>query len=117
VSLQHVALETRRADVDAETAFWALLGFEPVPVPPGLVGVSSWLQCDGLQVHLLFADAPDVPRQGHVAVVAAGYAETQAALRAAGFPVRDHTPYWGAPRCMTRTPGGHLVEVMAAPPS
>jgi hypothetical protein len=39
------------------------------------------------------------------------------ALTAAGFPVDRRTAHWGAPRAFTRSPGGHRVEVMAAPPT
>ena len=35
MTLQHVTLEIRPADIDAEVAFWALLGFEHVDTPPG----------------------------------------------------------------------------------
>ena len=43
MSLQHVALEVREADTDAEVAFWALLGFEEVAPPEGLIGTSRWV--------------------------------------------------------------------------
>ena len=78
--IQHVALETRRADVDACVAFWALLGFVRVEPPPSLATRATWVQePGGTQVHLLYADAPVVPPEGHVAVVAADY---EATLRA-----------------------------------
>jgi catechol 2,3-dioxygenase-like lactoylglutathione lyase family enzyme len=114
--IQHVALETRPADADAELAFWALLGFEAVE-PPGELGErSAWAQRAGTQVHLLFAEDPDVPAQGHVAVVAGDYAATLDRLRAAGFAPEARPEHWGAPRAFVRSPGGHRVEVMAAPP-
>lgn len=117
MTLQHASLETRPADVEAEVAFWALLGFARVE-PPGSLGErSAWVQSGGTQIHLLFADDPVVPSQGHVAVVCRGYEATTAALHAAGFEVEDRAEHWGAPRCFTRSPGGHRVEVMAAPPA
>ncbi len=36
--IHHVALPTRREDVEAEVAFWALLGFSVVEPPASLVG-------------------------------------------------------------------------------
>jgi catechol 2,3-dioxygenase-like lactoylglutathione lyase family enzyme len=114
--IQHVALETRPADVEAELAFWALLGFEPVEPPGTLADRSAWARRAGTQVHLLFADEPAVPAQGHVAVVAGDYAATLERLRAAGFPPDPRREHWGAPRAFVRSPGGHRVEVMAAPP-
>jgi catechol 2,3-dioxygenase-like lactoylglutathione lyase family enzyme len=117
VTLQHASLETRPADVEAEVAFWALLGFARVEPPGSLRERSAWVQAGATQIHLLLTDDPLVPRSGHVAIVAADYDATQRALRDAGFPVEDRAPHWGAPRCFTRSPGGHRVEVMAAPPA
>jgi catechol 2,3-dioxygenase-like lactoylglutathione lyase family enzyme len=114
--IQHVSLETRREAVEAELGFWALLGFEPVD-PPGALGeVSAWTQRAGTQVHLLFTDDPVVPPKAHVAVVADDYAATVERLRSAGFDVDPRTEHWGVPRAFTRSPAGHRVELMAAPP-
>jgi catechol 2,3-dioxygenase-like lactoylglutathione lyase family enzyme len=116
VSLQHVSLETRPEDVASEVRFWGLLGFAAVR-PPGTLGErSAWLQAGATQIHLLFSDEPVVPPSGHVAVVSDDYAATTGALRAAGFAVDERARHWGAPRCFTRSPGGHRVEVMAPPP-
>ncbi|HMJ35697.1 MAG TPA: VOC family protein [Baekduia sp.] len=116
MTIHHVSLETRRGDLDAEVAFWALLGFAQVQ-PPGELGErSTWVQSGGTQIHLLHADEPVVAPDGHVAVVCPAFEETTEALREAGFAVEARTPYWGAPRAFTRSPGGHKVEVMAAPP-
>lgn len=117
MTLQHASLETRPADVEAEVAFWALLGFARVEPPGSLGDRSAWVQAGGTQIHLLFADEPVVPRSGHIAVVAPDYEVTKRALVAAGLEAEDRTPHWGAPRLYTRSPGGHRVEVMAAPPS
>lgn len=114
--IHHVALETRRGDVEAELAFWALLGFARVEPPGELDERSAWAQRAGTQVHLLFADDPAVPARGHVAVVAGDYAATLDRLRAAGFRPEARREHWGAPRAFVRSPGGHRVELMAAPP-
>ena len=115
--IQHVALETRRADVEAAVAFWGLLGFARVPPPPSLAERAAWVQAPGgTQIHLLFAEDPVVAPEGHVAVVAADYAATLARLRAAGVGVDERTRHWGAPRAVVIAPGGHRVEVMASAP-
>jgi catechol 2,3-dioxygenase-like lactoylglutathione lyase family enzyme len=114
--LQHVAHETRRVDVDAVVAFWALLGFEPVEPPPSLRGRTHWVQRGGTQIHLLLTEDPVVPPVGHAAVVVADYEDTLGALRAAGHPVAPRAEHWGAPRAFVTDPSGHRVEVMAAPP-
>ena len=115
--IQHVALETRRADVDACVAFWALLGFARVEPPPSLATRAAWVQAsDGTQVHLLYAEAPVVAPEGHVAVVAPDYEAALARLRAAGVAVDERTRHWGAARSVVVAPGGHRVEVMASAP-
>ncbi|MEP6954485.1 MAG: VOC family protein [Solirubrobacteraceae bacterium] len=115
--IQHVALETRRVDVEAAVAFWALLGFARVEAPPSLVARASWVQApDGTQVHLLYAEAPVAAPDGHVAVVAPDYEAALARLRAAGYAVDERTRHWDARRSVVVAPGGHRVEVMASAP-
>ena len=117
MTLQHVSLETRPGDVEAEVAFWALLGFAQVQ-PPGTLGErSTWVQSGPTQIHLLHAGEPVVPPEAHVAVVCTAFDATMEALTAAGFPVDPRSAHWGAARAFTRSPGGHRVEVMAAPPA
>jgi len=114
--LQHVALELNPADREAAEGFWVILGFEPVDPPPSLRERAAWLQRGPAQIHLLFTDDPVAPPKGHTAVVAQDYEGTLAALREAGYEPDPRTEHWGAPRAFVRAPGGHRVEVMAAPP-
>jgi catechol 2,3-dioxygenase-like lactoylglutathione lyase family enzyme len=115
VTLQHVSLETRRQDVDAEVAFWALLGFTVTHPPPGLRDVATWVSRAGTQIHLLYAERPVTMPRGHVAVVVDDYDAATAALREAGFTLDPRRAHWNAPRAFVRSPAGHLVELMAAP--
>jgi len=114
--LQHAALETRRADGEAATAFWRVLGFEAVEPPPTLREQAAWLQRGPTQIHLLWSDEPVAPPQGHVAVVVDDYEATLERVRDAGHDVEERARHWGAPRAFVRAPGGHRVELMAAPP-
>lgn len=114
--IQHVALEIGEQSAAACVRFWALLGFEAVAPPPALAARAAWVQAGTTQIHLLFADAPTVPREGHVAVVVADFDATLAALRAAGFDPQERTPYWDSPRAFVRSPAGHRVELMAFGP-
>lgn len=114
--IQHVALEIREQDVDACVRFWALLGFARVEAPAALARRSTWVQAGATQIHLLYADEPDVPRAGHVAVVVADHDATLAALRDAGFEPQPRTRHWGSPRAFVRSPAGHRVELMAFAP-
>jgi catechol 2,3-dioxygenase-like lactoylglutathione lyase family enzyme len=114
--LQHAALETRRADRDAATAFWRLLGFSEVEPPPSLRDRAAWLQRGDTQIHLLWSDEPVAAPEGHVAVVVEDYEAAVSRLREAGHEVEERTRHWGAPRSFARAPGGHRVELMAAPP-
>ena len=111
-----MALEIRRADVDDCLHFWWLLGFERVRPPKTLAERAAWVQAGATQVHLLYADQPIAPPEGHVAVVADDYDATLARLREAGFDPEPHAEHWGAPRSFVTSPAGHRVEVMAAPP-
>jgi catechol 2,3-dioxygenase-like lactoylglutathione lyase family enzyme len=114
--LQHVALETRPADVEAAVGFWSLLGFERVEAPRSLRERAIWLQRGGTQVHLLLAEHPVVPPAGHAAVVVDDYDASVAALRAAGHRAEPRAEHWGVPRTVVTDPSGHRVEVMSAPP-
>ena len=115
--IQHVAIEVREADVGACVRFWALLGFDRVEAPPALAARSTWVQAGATQIHLLYADAPVVAPQGHVAVVATDFEATLDALRAAGYEPQPRREYWGSPRAFVRCPAGHRVEVMAFAPA
>lgn len=117
MSLHHVALETAPADREALVRFFALLGFAEVPPPKSLFGRTRWLQRDGLQIHLLFADDPVAPPKGHIAIVERDYDQALERLRAAGFEPEPRAEHWDARRCFVAAPGGHRVEVMAAPPA
>jgi catechol 2,3-dioxygenase-like lactoylglutathione lyase family enzyme len=114
--IHHVAVEVREPDTDRCVAFWALLGFAEVAPPGRLRERSRWVERDGMQVHLLFADDPVIAPEGHVAVVAADYEATLARLRAAGFEPDPRSEHWGSPRCFVRDPAGHRVEVMRFAP-
>ena len=46
MTLQHTSLEIRKADVEAELRFWALLGFDHVETPSGLNGRATCLTAD-----------------------------------------------------------------------
>jgi catechol 2,3-dioxygenase-like lactoylglutathione lyase family enzyme len=117
MTLQHGTLEIRREDEAAEIAFWALLGFEQVPVPDGLRGVAAWVASNGTHIHLLYDDAPTVAPRGHVAVLAGDEYEAMIArLGDAGFAFRPDAELWGVPRGFVKTPSGHRVEIMSGPP-
>lgn len=115
--IQHVSLEVRPADVPACERFWGLLGFAPAQAPGALGERSAWVQSGSHQIHLLFADAPVVPPEGHVALLLDDYDGTLASLRAAGFAPEPRTEHWGCPRSFVRCPAGHRVELMACAPS
>jgi catechol 2,3-dioxygenase-like lactoylglutathione lyase family enzyme len=114
--LHHVSIETRPDDVEAELGFWALLGFERVDPPEALQDRAAWVERAGTQVHLLYAEQTVVPPQGHIAVVEEDWVRTVARLEGAGFEVEPRAQHWGVPRAYVHSPGGHLVELMAAPP-
>jgi catechol 2,3-dioxygenase-like lactoylglutathione lyase family enzyme len=113
--LQHVGLEVRPAEVAPSVEFWELLGFERVE-PPAALSEFTWLERGGTQIHLMPTEEPTVPPRGHVAVVVVDFEDALARLRGAGVEVLDRREYWSAPRAKATAPGGHIVELMAAPP-
>ena len=95
--IHHVSVECRIADRDAHRAFWTALGFSPVQPPDALRDRADWFEAGGTQLHLLWADDPVVPPQGHTAIRVADHDAAVAALRDAGFTVRARAQHWGAP--------------------
>ena len=115
--LQHVTLELRREDWPAAKRFWETVGFHEVE-PPGRLGEqSAWVQSDGTQIHLQWHENPVAPPSGHAAVVVDDWEGVVAHLRGEGYAVDERERHWGAARCFVRAPGGHRVELMAAPPA
>jgi catechol 2,3-dioxygenase-like lactoylglutathione lyase family enzyme len=114
--LQHVTLELRREDWPEAKEFWSLMGFEEVE-PPGSLGEgSAWVEREGTQIHLQWQDEPVAPPSGHPAVVVDDWEATVARVHELGYEVSEQPREWGAARCFVRGPGGHRVELMAAPP-
>lgn len=113
--LHHVGIEVAPDDVEAAAGFFELIGFVPVE-PPQTLSEFTWLEREGTQVHLMPTDDPTVPSPGHLAVVAYDFDATVSRLRDAGFAVEPKREHWGEPRALAIAPGGHRVELMAAPP-
>ena len=114
--LHHVGIEVAPEDLDRTIRMFELIGFARVEPPPSL-SEFVWLERNGTQIHLMPAESPIVPRRGHIAVVAPDFEQSVAALEQAGFEVEMRAAHWGAPRAKASAPGGHVVELMAAPPS
>jgi hypothetical protein len=114
--LHHVGIELQPTDVDRAVEFFTLLGFERVEPPPALASGFTWLERDGTQVHLMHEEHPTVPPRAHLAVVTPDFDATLASLHEHGFETRPGGEHWGAPRAHATAPGGHRVELMAAPP-
>jgi len=114
--LHHVGIEVAPADIDAAAGFFELLGFERVE-PPETLREFTWLEREGTQVHLMPEGAPTVPSPGHLAVVVSDFDAAVERLRGHGFEVEPKREHWGEPRALALAPGGHRVELMAAPPA
>jgi catechol 2,3-dioxygenase-like lactoylglutathione lyase family enzyme len=117
VALHHVSLEIPPAEVERTVEFWVQLGFEPLEAPEPIAPYVTWLERGEQQIHLIHTEAATVPALGHAAVVLAGeFAATLERLRTAGFEVQPADELWGESRAFALAPGGHRVELMAAPP-
>jgi hypothetical protein len=114
--LHHVGIEVKAADVEAAAGFFELIGFARVE-PPETLREFTWLERKGTQVHLMPEEEPTVPSPGHLAVVVEDLEEAVARLRDRGFEVEPKREHWGEPRALAIAPGGHRVELMAAPPA
>jgi glyoxalase/bleomycin resistance protein/dioxygenase superfamily protein len=114
--LHHVGIEVAQADVQVLAGFFVLIGFERVE-PPETLRKYIWLEREGTQVHLMPEEEPTVPSRGHLAVVVSDFEGTVARLREHGFEVEAKREHWGEPRALAIAPGGHRVELMAAPPA
>jgi catechol 2,3-dioxygenase-like lactoylglutathione lyase family enzyme len=110
-----VGIEVAPADVEAMVGFFGLLGFEQVE-PPEALSQFTWVEREGTQIHLMPRERPVVPEVGHVAVVTPDFEEALERLRRAGFAAERRREHWGQPRAWATAPGGHRVELMAAPP-
>jgi catechol 2,3-dioxygenase-like lactoylglutathione lyase family enzyme len=93
------------------------LGFSVVEAPASLRARATWVQApDGTQIHLLYAGEAVAAPRGHVAIIAPAFDLTFTRLDAAGHTPEPRTPHWGALRAYVRSPSGHLIELVAAPP-
>ena len=130
--LHHVSLEVPPDQVERSVEFWGLLGFERIAAPEPIAPFVTWFErtppatracfaADAAhqhttQIHLIQAPEATIPQLGHAAVVAEDFQETFDRLKEAGFEVDEAKELWGERRAFARAPGGHLVELMAAPP-
>ncbi|HXR31972.1 MAG TPA: VOC family protein [Solirubrobacterales bacterium] len=113
--LHHVGIEVAPGDLERSVELWQVLGFVRVEPPPTL-SEFVWLERNGTQIHLMPTDEPAVPPRGHTAVVAADFDAAVAELHERGFEVELRREHWGVPRAAAIAPGGHRIELMAAPP-
>ena len=114
--LHHVSIEVPIIEVEDCARFFELIGFARVPEPEMLRGNVTWLERNGTQVHFIHTDGATVPVLGHAAIVAEDFDATCERLRDGGFQVEDANELWGERRAFAIAPGGHRVELMAAPP-
>lgn len=114
--LHHVGIEIAPGDIERAATLFELLGFERVE-PPSALSRFTWLERGGTQIHLMPNESPVAAPEGHLAVVAPEFERTVERLRDAGFEVEPRRAHWGEARASVRAPGGHRVELMAAPPT
>jgi hypothetical protein len=114
--LHHVSLEVTPADHDRFAELLAAIGFAPVAAPDVLGDSVRWFGRSGTQVHLILTDAATVPLLGHAAFVVDDLPAAMADLSERGFDVGESQELWGERRAFVVGPGGHRLELMAAPP-
>jgi hypothetical protein len=114
--LHHVSIEVHPDEVEGCVACWEILGFKRVPAPESIAEYVTWLERQGTQIHIIHSEQPVVPQLGHSAVAVDDFEATFAALEEAGHSPERHQELWGEARGFVVMPGGHRVELMAAPP-
>jgi hypothetical protein len=114
--LHNVSIEVPPEQVEPAVGFWELLGFMRIEAPGPFAGFVTWLERDGTQIHLIHTPEPAMPQLAHPGLVVEDFPAAVSALRGAGFEVAPADNLWGAERAFTSMPGGHRVELMAAPP-
>ena len=114
--LHHVSIEVHPDEVDACVEGWKMLGWEKLDAPPEIAEYVTWLERKGTQVHLIHSEAPVIPQLGHSAVAVEDFEAAFEQLEEAGLEPERHQELWGQPRGFVVLPGGHRVELMAAPP-
>lgn len=112
-----MTLEVKPGEIERSVEFWQLVGFARVEAPAALAETFVWMEREGTQIHLERNRSPVVPPNGHAAVVVEEFDATVERLRDAGFEVCPGREHWGAPRAKAAAPGGHVVELMAFPPT
>ena len=75
-----------------------------------------WFGRAGTQVHLIVTEGATAPLLGHAAFAVDDFDATVAALRERGFEFEESRELWGERRGFLLAPGGHRMELMAAPP-
>lgn len=114
--LHHVSLEVHPSQADRFGELLRTIGFEPATAPGVLGDAVHWYERASTQVHLILSEAATAPVLGHAAFVVDRYEETIGKLRGSGFEINEARELWGAPRSFLLAPGGHRLELMAAPP-
>jgi catechol 2,3-dioxygenase-like lactoylglutathione lyase family enzyme len=114
--LHHVSLEVPKSEVERTVKFWVLLGFEQLPAPEPIAPYVTWLERGANQIHLIHTDDATVPQLGHAAIVTEDFQAALDRLGEADFEVEETRQLWGERRAFAVAPGGHRVELMAAPP-
>jgi len=115
--LHHAALEISPEHVEGDSRFWSLAGFEEVDVPERFGDGFTWFEKGGTQIHLMEVESPSIPARGHVAIVARDFNRTLDRLAEGGFTGEERAELWGYRRVKLTCPSGHVVEIMAMPPS
>jgi len=114
--LHHVSLEVLPEDSSRFGVLLETIGFASVPPPTALGDAVRWFGSEGTQVHMIVTEGATVPALGHAAFVVGSFEAVLAALRDRDFEVQEARELWGERRAFVVGPGGHRIELMAAPP-
>ena len=100
----------------ARKFYGELMGLAEIPKPPNLAARGgNWFQCGPLQLHLGVEADFRPARKAHPALLVTNLEALLAALKAAGFEVKqDPEPVEGFERAFTADPFGNRIELLEA---
>lgn len=117
-SVRHTGL--RVSDVAQARDFYSrLLGLAEIPRPDVRGVPGAWLECDGMQIHLIGAieegaRVPAIASGPHIALQVADIGAARAALGTAGVAFEEFTAM-GNTVLFVRDPDGNVIELREAP--
>ncbi|MCB9893688.1 MAG: VOC family protein [Planctomycetes bacterium] len=112
--VDHVQIAVPPELEEAALAFYVgVLGLKRLPKPEGTGDTrGAWLGAGNLQVHIGIQQDFTPAKKAHVGFLVDDLAATEAALNAAGAPIKAASDLCGLKRLFTEDPAGNRLEFL-----